>query len=97
MIRIAALLACLAFPVLAQDQRPRQDLRVEQDRLHPSELREGERRLDAIRERGRTDPGTADAMRRIYEADHSLATINRPIPGGQPTPGLVGPGERVPP
>jgi hypothetical protein len=75
-------------------ERSRQDLRLRQDVLHPNELREGERRMDAIRERTRTDPRAADDMRRILDADRSLSTINRPIPGGQPTPGLVGPGER---
>lgn len=75
-------------------ERSRQDLRVRQNVLHPNELREGERRMDAIRERARTDPRAADDQRRILDADRSLSTINRPIPGGQPTPGLVGPGER---
>jgi hypothetical protein len=95
MIRVAAAFALMALPALAQDQA-REDLRVQQDRLYPSELREGERRLDAIQERARTDPRAARDMQRIYDADHSLSTINRPIPGGQPTPGLVGPGERTP-
>jgi hypothetical protein len=77
-----------------ETERARQDLRLRQNVLHPNELREGERRMDAIRDRARTDPRAADDMRRILDADRSLSTINRPIPGGQPSPGLVGPGER---
>jgi len=79
----------------------RQSLRAQQNVLSPSELREGERRLDAIDRKAQTDPGVAREMQRIYEADQSLATINRPIPGAPGTlsqggPSHVGPSQGGP-
>lgn len=72
-------------------QLERQSLRAQQNVLSPSELREGERRLDSIERKAQTDPGAARDMQRIWEADRSLSTINRPIPGGSDNPSLVGP------
>lgn len=77
----------------------RQSWRNQQSVLNPAEQREGERRLDAIDRKAQSDPRAARDMQRIWEADRSLGTINRPSPGGaQPqTPGnpsLVGPGDR---
>lgn len=69
----------------------RQSLRAQQNVLGPSELREGERRLDSIDRKAQTDPGVAREMQRIYEADQSLATINRPIPGAPGTLSQGGP------
>jgi hypothetical protein len=79
----------------------RQSLRAQQNVLSPSELREGERRIDAIDRKAQTDPGVAREMQRIYEADQSLATINRPIPGAPGTlsqggPSHVGPSQGGP-
>lgn len=72
----------------------RQSLRAQQNVLSAPELREGERRLDAIERKAQTDPRAARDMLRLYEADRSLSTINRPIPGGPDTPSMVGPGDR---
>lgn len=72
----------------------RQSWRAQQNVLSPAEQREGENRLDAIDRKAQTDPRAARDMQRIWEADRSLNTINRPIPGGAPTPSLVGPGDR---
>ncbi|HLO78493.1 MAG TPA: hypothetical protein VK196_18715 [Magnetospirillum sp.] len=72
----------------------RQSWRAQQNALGPAERREGERRLDAIDRKAQTDPRAARDMQRIWEADRSLNTINRPIPGGPANPSLVGPGDR---
>lgn len=72
----------------------RQSLRAQQNVLTAPELREGERRLDSIDRKAQTDPRAARDMQRIWEADRSLSTINRPIPGGPTNPSLVGPGDR---
>jgi hypothetical protein len=76
------------------DSRPstqleRQSWRAQQGTLSPAEQREGERRLDAIDRKAQTDPRAARDMQRIWEADRSLNTLNRP--GGS---SLVGPGDR---
>jgi hypothetical protein len=70
-------------------QLERQSWRAQQGSLSPAEQREGERRLDAIDRKAQTDPRAARDMQRIWEADRSLNTLNRP--GG---PSLVGPGDR---
>lgn len=72
----------------------RQSWRAQQNVLTPAERREGERRLDAIDRKAQTDPRAARDMQRIWDADRSLGTINRPIPGGPTNPSLVGPGDR---
>ncbi|MGE5475767.1 MAG: hypothetical protein ACM3Q1_03870 [Bacteroidales bacterium] len=72
----------------------RQSWRAQQNVLTPAERREGERRLDAIDRKAQTDPRAARDMQRIWDADRSLSTINRPIPGGSANPSLVGPGDR---
>jgi hypothetical protein len=76
---------------IAAEQRA---LRLRGTVLTPPELREGERRLDAIGDKAQNDPFAARQMLQIYRLDQSLATINRPIPGGVPGPGVVGPGDR---
>lgn len=74
----------------------RQSWRAEQSQLSPSEQREGDRRMDAIDRKAQTDPRAARDMQRIWDADRSLNTINRP-PNPMPTtpgsPSLVGPGD----
>lgn len=95
-IILAALLA-LPHMAFAQDKPTnleRQSWRAQQNVTSPAEQREGERRLDAIDRRAQTDPRAARDMQRIWDADRSLNTINRPIPGGSPNPSLVGPGDR---
>lgn len=91
-------LALVALPAAAQDSpstgAERQDLRLKQNVLTAPELRAGERRLDAIQGKAQTDPYAAQQMLQIYKTDQSLATVNRPIPGGAPSPGLVGPGDK---
>jgi hypothetical protein len=72
----------------------RQSLRSQQNVLTLPEQREGERRLDAIDRKAQTDPRAARDMQRLYQADQSLSTINRPIPGGPVSPSMVGPGDR---
>lgn len=72
----------------------RQSWRAQQNTMSPAEQREGERRLDAIDRKAQTDPRAARDMQRIWEADRSLNTINRPIPGGPSNPSLLGPGDR---
>lgn len=72
----------------------RQSWRAQQNTMSPAEQREGERRLDAIDRQAQTDPRAARDMQRIWEADRSLNTINRPIPGGPASPSLLGPGDR---
>ncbi|MCR6629783.1 MAG: hypothetical protein NVV74_06865 [Magnetospirillum sp.] len=85
---------------ISQDEPPpsttleRQSWRAQQNTMSPAEQREGERRLDAIDNKAQTNPGAARDMQRIWEADRSLNTINRPIPGGSDNPSLVGPGDR---
>lgn len=85
---------------LSQDGAPpdtgleRQSWRAQQNVLSPGERREGERRLDAIERKAQSDPRAARDMQRIWDADRSLNTINRPIPGGPVNPSLVGPGDR---
>lgn len=87
-------------PTLSQGEAPpdttldRQSWRAQQNVLTPGEQREGERRMDAIDRKAQTDPRAARDMQRIWEADRSLGTVNRPIPGGSPNPSVVGPGER---
>lgn len=73
----------------------RQSLRAQQNVLTRPELREAERRLEAIERKAQSDPYIAREMQKIYEVDRSLSTINRPIPGS-PTdsPRMVGPGDR---
>lgn len=101
----AAMALVVASPAaLAQDAAPdtrldRQSWRAQQNVLNPAERREGERRLDAIDRKARTDPRAARDMQRIWEADRALGTLNRPGPGPQPpvtpgSPSLVGPGDR---
>lgn len=81
-----AVLAALPLATRAEDPpKPdttldRQSLRAQQNVLKPRELNEGEDRLDAIDRKAQTDPRAARDMQRIYEADQSLSTINRPIP-----------------
>jgi|AGTN01.1.fsa_nt_gi hypothetical protein len=58
----------------------RQSLRAQQNVLTPQEQRRGEDRLDSIDRKAETDPRAAREMQRIYDADQSLSTINRPIP-----------------
>ena len=100
LLLVGLLLAFLfvAIPAFAQDspqvEAERQDLRLKQSVLTPPELREGERRLDAIQGKAQTDPYAAQQMLQIYKTDQNLATTNRAIPGGAPSPGLVGPGDR---
>ncbi|MBI5164443.1 MAG: hypothetical protein HY985_11135 [Magnetospirillum sp.] len=89
---LAAVLS-LAASAAPADDLDRPSLRARQSVLSPGESREGERRLDAIERKQSLDPDAARDLRRIYRADESRATVNRPIPGGEPTPGLVGPGE----
>jgi hypothetical protein len=95
---VAVLLVSL--PAWAQEntraQQDRQDLRLRQTQrtLSRPEEREGERRLDAIQQRAQTDPRAAGDALHILDADKSLATVNRPIPGGPRNPGLAGPGEK---
>lgn len=86
-------------PPASEVRRPdttleRQSLRAQQNVLTLPEQREGEQRLDAIDRKAQTDPRAARDMQRIWEADRSMATINRPIPGGPVNPSLVGPGDR---
>lgn len=105
-MRILALaMLVLAGPVLIQEPAlaqeatgtttdtilERQSWRAQQTILTPAERREGERRLDAIDLRAKSDPRAARDMQRIWEADRALGTQNRPGPGG---PSLVGPGDR---
>lgn len=100
---ILLLLLGLATPLSAHAQTTapdtrldRQSWRAEQNRLSPSEQRAGERRMDAIDRKAQTDPRAARDMQRIWDADRSLNTINRP-PNSMPTkpgsPSLVGPGD----
>lgn len=83
---VAILVAGLPLAALAEDVRPpdtnldRQSLRAQQNVLTPRELRQGETRLDAIDRKAKTDPRAARDMQRIYDADQSLSTVNRPIP-----------------
>ncbi|MBC7951501.1 MAG: hypothetical protein H7Z12_06710 [Rhodospirillaceae bacterium] len=96
---VLILLPLAAHAATNDDQRPdttleRQSLRSQQNVLTRPEEREGERRLDAIDRKAQTDPRAARDMQRIWEADRSLSTINRPIPGGPVSPSLVGPGDR---
>ncbi|HTH16511.1 MAG TPA: hypothetical protein VL974_07655 [Magnetospirillum sp.] len=81
-------------PAAPSTQLERESWRAQQNVLSPAEQREGERRLDAIDRRAQTDPRAAQDMKRIWDADRSLNTINRPIPGGPSNPSLVGPGDR---
>lgn len=60
----------------ADTRQDRQSLRAQQN-LPLSELREGERQLDSIDRKAQTDPRTARDMQRIWQADRSLAEINR--------------------
>lgn len=80
--------------VMQGAQQDRQSLRLQQDVLTDAEMREGDRRIDAIERKAQTDPYAAREMQKIWELDQSRATVNRPIPGGPDTPSLVGPGER---
>ena len=80
--------------VLDGVQQDRQSLRLRQDVLTDAELREGDRRIDAIERKAATDPYVAREMQKIWQLDESRATVNRPIPGGPDAPSLVGPGER---
>lgn len=92
-------------PGLAQDggrevvdraESQRRDLRAQQNVLTRPESNQADRRLDAIENRARTNPGAAQDMLRIYQQDQSLNTINRPIPGAPPPQagGMVGPGDK---
>lgn len=88
---------------LSQSETPpstnldRQSWRAQQNMLNPAERREGERRLDAIDRKAQTDPRAARDMQRIWDADRSLNTLNRPagtMPQSPGSPSLVGPGDR---
>ena len=73
----------------------RQSLRGYQGTLSPSELREGDRRLDAIQRQATTNPSQAKSMMQIFQQDRALSTVNRPVGNIAPpplgTPSLLGP------
>lgn len=83
---IFALAAGLSLAAHAEDTpkpdttQDRQSLRAQQNVLTPQEQRHGEDRLDTIDRKAKTDPRAARDMQRIYDADQSLNTLNRPIP-----------------
>lgn len=55
----------------------RQLLQNSSGRLSPTDMRESERRLDAIERQAERNPAQADSMMRIYQQDQSLSNINR--------------------
>jgi len=96
---LATAVLAVALPAAAADlgdqlRTERQQLDIEQNVLTAPELREGQRQLDAIGRMAQSNPAVADQMLQSYRQSHATATLNRPVPGGAPTPGLAGPGDR---
>ncbi len=71
----------------------RQSWRADQHLLGPAESREGERRLDAIEQKAKKDPQSADTMLRVWKNDRALSTQNRPTGGAgvDPPNSIIGP------
>lgn len=66
--------------VIDTAEQDRQSLRMQQNDLTKPQLREGERRLDAIEHKARTDPYTAREMQKLNQIDQSRTPAPRPPP-----------------